>query len=339
MKNQVKQLLLKHKKKTISIDEMVSQFSNVQLSYRDFAKIILSLEEDGIIEMVKAKGRNNRNPSLANTYRIHRHLLKEEYHEEIMNYRFHFDPSIQLDSYFQLDASQWKKDLPLLEKIHQYIQTNGFPSYEVPAPERSVELVGDEKWIEEKQGKELLERIGLWEKMKVMPVSDPLMFAINYHELSKPLQKHLIVENKTTYQALLDALQDTSFSTLIYGSGNKIIKSIEQFDRQLPIPNVKNEFYYFGDIDRSGIFIWYRLNQKQPVKLALPFYLACIEKMPLTGKTNQRMDEEAMNHFLANFNKQSKQKLKEMLVNGNYYPQEVLRTKELQNIWRQATWN
>lgn len=331
--------LLKHKKKTIAIEELEKMFPSHTTSYEQFAKLVLSFEEEGVLVMVKSKGRNSRTPSIAYTYRLQKQRLKKELHEEIKHYRLHLHPSIKLDSYFGLDPSQWKKDFSYLQSIHHYIEAFGFPHYEVPAPERSVELVGDEKWITEGQGKELLDRVGIWEAMKVIPVSDPLMFAVNPTVLvtQQPF-KHLIVENKTTYQALVDALSETEFCTLIYGSGNKIIKSIEQFQRQLPISDAYHMFYYFGDIDRSGMFIWERLNEKQPVKPAIPFYQACLNKPSLEGKTNQRMDETAVEAFLSFFSKEERTRLRSVLERGHYYPQEVLKTRELQDIWRQAQW-
>jgi hypothetical protein len=340
MRDQVIEKLLKYMKKTITIEELETSFSGHTMSYEEFAELVLSFEEEGVLEMVKSKGRNSRKPSVAYTYRIQKQRLKQELHEEIKHHRLHLHPSIKLDSYFGLDPSQWKKDLSYLQSIHKYIETYGFPKNEVPAPERSVELVGDEKWITEGQGKELLERVALWEAMKVIPVSDPLMFAVNPTVLAtQQLYKHLIVENKTTYQALVDALSETQFCTLIYGSGNKIIRSIEQFERQLPIPNAIHMFYYFGDIDRSGMFIWERLNEKQHVKPALPFYHACLNKPSLVGKTNQRMDETAVEAFLSFFSKEERTRIQSVIERGHYYPQEVLKTRELQDIWRKAEWN
>ncbi|MFD2216845.1 Wadjet anti-phage system protein JetD domain-containing protein [Metabacillus endolithicus] len=338
MREIIKQGLLNYAKKTIRIEELET-FIPVNTTYEQFSQVILDFEREGVLEIVKSKGRNTRTPSLAYFYRIHKQQLKRDYHEKLKKYRLQLHPSIKLDSYFGSDPSQWEKDHHYLLKIHQYIEKFGFPKYEVPAPERSVELVGDEKWMTDKQGKELLERIGLWSRMKVIPVSDPLMFAVNPATLSNQSLKHLIVENKTTFQALVDTLTQTDFSTLIYGSGNKIIKSIEQFERQLPISNVVHIFYYFGDIDRSGIFIWERLNEKKPIQLALPFYRACLDKTSIKGKINQRSDQSAIEAFLKFFTEEESERIQSVLNNGHYYPQEILKTSELQAIWRHSKWN
>jgi hypothetical protein len=334
VKDVVKSKLAVYKKKTIELAELEVMLSG--LLYEQFAHLVLSLEGEGVIEMVKSKGRNTRSPSLAYTYRIYAHRIKQDLHEELIKYRLLLHHSIQLDSYFSKEPSVWHNDLPYILLIQKYIEEKGFPDYEVPAPERSVELVGDEKWITDKHGEELLKRVGLWVQLKIIPVAEPLMFAVNPGVFSGKSHHHLIVENKTTFQALVDALPKTVFTTLIYGSGTTIIKSIEQFERQLPITEARHSFYYFGDIDRSGIFIWHSLNKKVPVQLYLPFYRECLRREPLAGKTNQRYDQEAVKEFLIFFSKDETIQLQTMLESGRYFPQEVLKTSELQDIWRQS---
>lgn len=287
--------------------------------------------------MIVLKGRNNRSPSLAYKYRLNKHLLLSSHHEELKKYRLRFHPEIDLDGYHRLTPSDWERDLPFIKQIHTYLEQFDFPKTEVPAPERSVELFGDEKRITEHGGKDLLERIGLFERMKILPVSDPLMLAFNPNLMQASIQRHLIVENKTTYQALVDVLVETDFTTLIYGSGSKIIKSIEQFDRQVPI-EATHVFYYFGDIDWSGISIWYRLDAKRNVHPALPFYAACLKKKALNGKTAQRQDAVALEAFVTHLVSDDAIRVRRTLGDERYYPQELLKSHELRTIWRESVW-
>ena len=331
-------LFLKSRKnRTVLLSELEDQVSG-DVDYSRFAQEILNLEEKKVLARVKANGENHKNPSLAITYRINKSLLQVKLTENLKRARLYLHPMIDLETYFRLPEEHWEKDRPFLEKVDQYIRRNGFPEEQVPAPERSFELVEDEKWITEGGGQEILERIGVWNLLKMMPVSDPLMFALNPLCIQNEVHRHLIVENKTTYQGLLPALQDTSFTTLIYGSGKKIVKSIEQFDLQLPLQAKKHLFYYFGDLDYEGILIWYSLSKKIPVLLALPFYEACLRKPYAFGKLNQRPNEEALQAFVAYLNEVNQEKLKEMFQNGGYYPQEIIKTNELQHIWRKTSW-
>ena len=335
--DEIKRILATFQKKTIGLSELEGIMKPFFDTYEEFSKLVLLFEEAGILVMMKSKGRTTRKPALAFQYRIQKSLLVSNFHKELQQYRSILHPSINLDEYYQKDPSVWEKDLPFIKKLDQYLKRNAFPTEHVPAPERSYELVGDEKWIVEKGGKELLERIGLFDQLHIIPVSEPLMFAINPIRLNDKTQYHLIVENKTTYQGLLPALVETAFSTLIYGSGKAVIKSIEQFSMQYPI-TANHHFFYFGDIDKEGISIWYSLTKRKMAILALPFYQACLQKEAATGKEYQLERREAQDEFLTFFTTEEQNQISSISENGKYYPQETLKTKELQQIWRDSNW-
>jgi hypothetical protein len=339
MRDKLLNYLQTYKKATVTLFDLETVFHGEQLSYEAFASLILELEERGQLQMVKSKGRNGKPISLAYQYKIKKTSLRDTYRQQLHQYRLELHHLIKIDNYFALDPSVWDEDVVYLQKIDRYLRNNPLPQEPVPAPERSFELVGDEKWITEKQGKECLERIDLWEACKIIPVSDPLMLAINPTMFSKREHDHLIVENKTTYQALLTALPHSRCSTLIYGSGKKIIKSIELFDHQLPLKNALHTFHYFGDLDHEGISIWHSLRKKRETKLALPFYQECLKRTYVYGKQTQRRNEEALSAFLQFFSPLEQQNIVSMLDDGGYIPQEVLKTGELQEIWRSASWN
>ncbi|WP_342742017.1 MULTISPECIES: Wadjet anti-phage system protein JetD domain-containing protein [Sporolactobacillus] len=329
--------LTEFSKKTIELGELEKLLTPFFQTYETFADRILQFEKENVLIMVRSTGRTTRTPSLALKYRINKSALSGNYHKELQRYRAKLHTAINLDGYYRADPSLWEKHLPYLLKIDRYLKTHGFPTDLVPAPERSYELVEDEKWIDEKGGKELLEKIGLYARLTIIPVSDPLMFAINPLKLNEKEQYHLIVENKTTYQGLLPVLKETDCATLIYGCGKAVVKSIEQFPMQYPI-SAKHHFLYFGDLDREGLSIWYSLNQKQAARPALPFYQACLKKAPAVGKAYQRSRSVAEDQFLACFSEQQAERIRTMLHDGKYYPQEILKTRELQHIWRGTDW-
>lgn len=341
---QIIRLLQQQKKSTVTLEELEGCMQGEQLSYEEFASSVLDLEEQGKLEMVSSKGRNMKTPSLAYRYRIRKNIFTQSFHQQLQQYRLQLHPLINIDPYFSLDSSIWNENAPYIEKINLHLRNKALPQEAAPAPERSFELVGDEKWITEKNGKECLDRIGLWDKMKIIPVADPLMFAVNPNALhdngvSSPIYFHLIVENKTPYQALLTTLPSTVFTTLVYGCGKKIIKSLENFEYQLPIANGNHTFFYFGDLDSEGIMIWHLLNKTRQVQLALPFYRECLTRNYVHGKEYQRKSEDALNNFLSNFHPSEQHHLLQMLDDGGYIPQEILNTKELQEVWRTSTWS
>ena len=336
MEQSVRTFLLNLKKKTVTLHEL-EQFSS-SLTYAVFAELILFLESANILTRIKSHGTNGKQPALGLGYRIHLQSLQNDFHKELVAARVELHPLIRMEKYFSLPLEYWRTDYPYLRKIHSYLNRKSLPTTYAAAPERSFEVVSNEKWISELGGKAVLERIELWDKLLITPVADPLMFAINPSKVQAAKQMHLLVENKTTYQALLPVLQDTEFSTLIYGVGDKIIKSIENFHYQYPIPDSEHSFYYFGDIDYVGLTIWYKLSKKTDIQPALPFYKKALSKFSPNGKENQIRNDEAVHAFSCYFPKELQQQIEQSLMDGRYYPQEILQTDELQTIWRETNW-
>ncbi|MFY3790425.1 Wadjet anti-phage system protein JetD domain-containing protein [Ureibacillus sp. MALMAid1270] len=321
----------------ITLNDLEKMGPNYQ-TYEQFSTAILRLEEQGILQAVKSAGCNGKTPSLAYKYRIHYSKLKKDVHKDIEKFSLSIHPALKLDDYFRSLPQKWEADKPYIEKIDKYIKTYGLPTNEVPAPERSLALVGDEKWIQEKNGQKLLESIKIWDQLKIVPVHDPLSFAINPSLINNQIHYHLIVENKTTFDGLIGKITDTPFTTLIYGQGYKITKSIEHFKKQFPVPTASHLFYYFGDIDWEGIKIWHLLTQKIDAIPALYFYRAVLKKQAIPVRTNQVKNETANERFYSYFNDHEKRELQTILTNNYYYPQEVLSSSELKQIWSESDW-
>ncbi|MEJ8552626.1 Wadjet anti-phage system protein JetD domain-containing protein [Tepidibacter sp. Z1-5] len=325
------------KKTTISLNDFENLFSG-SISYEEFAKEVLEFEEKDIIREVKKHKRNNKPISLANTYRINKSFFKEKLINEIQEFQLYAHPKIQLKTYLSLDELQWENDLKYIIKVDNYLKENGFPFETVTPPERSFQISGDEKWIDEKGGKKILERIEVWDGLKISSVPDPLMISVNPSNFSKPEHIHLIVENKATYYAILEVLEETNLTSLIYGCGWKILSGIHMLEKQLSLQKHKHKLYYFGDLDFEGISIWNGLNEKRYVNLAVDFYKCLLKKDCSKGKENQQKNEEAICNFIKFFDKQEQEKIIFILENKGYYPQEALTKEEVQHIWRKGIW-
>lgn len=332
------EMLSTYKNTYITLD-VFEQSVPPNTTYEQFAQEINLLEEEGILVPVKSAGNNGRTPFLSYKYKIQRTKLRKKTHKQIEKMQIKCHPELSLDTYYGLPHSAWEEDFPYIEKINQYIIHQGWPTKEVPAPERSLALTGDEKWIQEHNGKRVLERLQIWDRLKIIPVHDPLSFAIHPQQLQNQQQLHLIVENKTTFDGLVGALTDTPFSTLIYGQGYKITKSIEHFTRQIPLPNVEHTIYYFGDLDWEGINIWHLLSNKIQVVPAVSFYQESLQKQAMPIKTKQKINYEALQAFLQFFPKKDQQQIEAILNNHLYLAQEVLSSSQLKQIWRESTWS
>lgn len=328
--------LMQYKRSYITLSDLEHLLGEHQ-TYETFARTVLELVEGQLLQPVKSAGQTPQIPRLHYKYKVLKHSVKKSLSEVIEPLQLTLDPSISLDKYYRLTPQQLEQDLPYIQKINHFILTYNFPTLPAPAPERSQQLVGDEKWIQFKGGRRVLERLGLWMKMQIVDVKEPLRFAVNPQQLHHSTQFHLIVENKTTYEGLLPALKKTRFSTLIYGAGFEIVGSLNLFDKQLPLPNVHHFFYYFGDLDFAGISIWYLVSKQQPVSLALPFYEAALQEEGKPILKKQWRDDEAVATFIESLPTLVQEKCRQLLEKNEYISQEVFVAEELQRIWQQMS--
>lgn len=339
MKRRIMSILEQAKKSTITLSELEG-VANTFDTYDDFATTVQTLLDEGFIEAVKSHGINWK--GLPNGFRIQKGKVKQPLIEEIQEMQFKVHPVIELRPYFTSSKKKWMEDKPWIVMIDQYLQKNGLPTTFTNSSERSYELMKDEKWIDEKGGKAILEKINLFDKLMIMKSPDPLMFAINPKKLllNQRVHKHLVVENKATYSGLIDSLSTTNFTTLVYGSGWKITSSLNQLSKQLGLINKEeqHEIYYFGDLDYEGISIYFHLYEKYNVKLAPSFYEAMLRKPFYKGKENQTRNEVAVHHFLHYFSKEDQAIIAAMFQENGYYPQEALTKEELHIIWRSSLW-
>lgn len=336
MKNVVIDYLKSYKKQNITLNELESLF-NGNVSYESFAQNIKELIIDGILEEKNSENKNNKGISLAYKFKINHYKLKKDFIDSIKKVSFTLCEDIDLQSYYGASEETWSKELPYIMKVNEYILSNDLPVEYATAQERSFNIVGDEKWIDEKGGKRILERIKIWDKLKIISTNDPLMMAVNPCQFAREEYYHLIVENKATFLALIDELKDTKFTSLIWGSGWKIVSNIVMLERQLGLKGI-HKLYYFGDLDYEGISIWNSLNQKVKTQLAMDFYTELLKKNYSLGKETQQKNDIALNKFVENFTLEEQDRILKILKQGAYLPQEGLDKYELQSIWRDGNW-
>lgn len=330
MQDLIERYLNTIKKKNILLLEMQQNLPG-HIQYKEFADAISELEAKEILIPVKAKGTNGKVPGLYNQYRTNKTKLNADYIEQIQNLQFTLAPKMKLDAYLKLPKEVWERDYLYIQKLDEYIKLSGLPTLQATLPERSYEILGNEKWLEQEGGVELLERLGILDTFKLTQQADPLMLAVNPKAFTKTTY-HLIVENKSTFYLFLKDLPNTFFTSLIYGCGWKIIAGIEGLYNQLGVCKEDSNIYYFGDLDYEGIAIYHGLGEQ--VKLAVPFYQALLKKAKSYGKESQRKNEEALGSFLKNFSDEEGSMIKTLLEEGAYIPQEALLQEEAHRLWR-----
>lgn len=339
----IKNKLLHHIKKTITIDELTSLAPNY-MTYDTFYEAVMALHEEGVLQEVKSAGNNGLSKCLYNKYRVNKALITEEKSRIINEKIFKTSPLISLEYYFGQAMGVYEAEAPFIERINAYLEKKGLPPPQL-APELSFELVGDEKWLEQKGGVKVLKHIGLWEQIQVLSEPDPVAFSIHDKLIHRKRHKHLIVENKTPYLHLMHMLEASDYNTVIYGQGWKIASGLGVFEQQYPFGQ-DHEFHYFGDVDREGIAILTHLIERYQVRPAYGFYNALINHAWVQGKGNQRVNDDSVYKFIQEMKQQptisGKERIETVakkLEEGCYLPQETLIKSHLEALMKRGTAN
>ena len=323
------------------LDKRLSEEYPVQYEY------ILGLINDNKIKPVKSSKSNGKKPALHTYYWI----IEEEkdYSELTEELRFHIDPAISID-YYLSHPDIYEAERDEVRKLSDYLRNSRDRlNIRISFNERSFEIWGREKFLsggatgqepgKESTGKKVLKHCGLDEAfLNCYATAEP--FAYYAHSRHTP-QNILILENKDPFfsmrRYLLDgntAILGERVGTLIYGAGKRVISSFQEFDISAEpyMKEPENQVLYFGDLDYEGIIIYEKLASvfqvdKYEIKPFVPAYIAMLdkgadmEKLPFT-KENQNRNIGEM--FFGFFDSNTVDRIKSILENGRYIPQEIL---------------
>jgi hypothetical protein len=155
----------------------------------------------------------------------------------------------------------------------------------------------------------------------------------------------LIVENKDTYFTLKRLLQEgvyafggTSFSMLIYGEGDKILKSFPYIYEIEELRNIDYTVHYFGDLDPKGMSICASLQDSFGASPFFFFYQALLQKHvkkkpPKRKKEQAKSKPDSYAAFLSSFPDDiAKPMVSIVEEQGAYLPQEGLNRKDLKRL-------
>lgn len=326
LKSQIISRLKNYPKKTIDFFSLQSM-SDGKFGKQELETVIKELVADQILILLSKK----QDITISSKFRLDKTRLYQEELNKIRALEWRLDNRIHLDHYYKY-PEEIEGDKEILLKINHAIQADTIFE-ELYLPELSLRLVGDEKWLEYKEGKQLLKKIGLWERFIIGDRYEPIAFALSpvlfAGQETKGIYRHLIVENKTTFKQMINILAQTEFTAVIYGQGYKIISSCQMLKAQLPLTG-EHQFEYFGDFDKKGIEIFDALTEKMAVTLHQGLYEALFKKAAVRGHENQSCAREKIERFCSQF--ANREELIRIIENGSYLPQEMLPEREIARV-------
>ena len=325
--------------KRISFETLIASYRN--LSYREQYEYVKKLLENGQVKPVKSSGTNGKSPALYREYWLVEEKrdytnLKEELLYEMVSI-------ISTDYYLKhLDVYEKERNDVLL--LNQYLKMNRKNLLQqVSQNERSFEIWQKEKFLTKEQGKKILKHCKIdLKQLNVYETTEPLSY---YSHTRRTPQNLLIIENKDTFYSMRKHLLDgndtilgVEIGTLIYGAGKGIFRSFSDFDLCVE-PYMKaedNQIYYFGDLDYEGIGIYEGFAKLFQARWRIqPFiegYEAMLEKaegISQLPNTKEQQNKNIQEFFFLHFSIEKVKRMKQILENGTYIPQEILNIVDL----------
>jgi hypothetical protein len=245
--------------------------------------------------------------------------------------------------YYIKFPQNYLNDKPIIEIIMNYLNKQKIGM--VTINERSYELFGDEKFFRgddknRSRGEIVLKRLGLdYSDIGCQETLEPF-FSFSRQDFNRTNSRKIcIVENKDTFWSMkrniLDNDSTISLDMIIYGEGKKIISSFK-FIAEYGIDYESDSFLYFGDMDPEGVNIYYELKDKYNSYKIVPFhegYEAILEIGFFRGflKTpkQQKVKIDNIRRFADEFDNRFSNKIKELLEEGFYIPQEALSAEKI----------
>lgn len=321
----------------ITLDEL-QKFYQIE-EYPQLVERVNQLIDKGFIEPIKSSKLNGKRPSLYLAYRV---LRDKSVYEPWRNELKYLVPELN-GLYYVSHLEQYEKDREYIQKLNQYfIKSKDKLGNEVSINERSFEIFGREKFLLKEGGIRILHNLGVEiADLNCYKTSQPLAY---YSHRKNTGQIMLIIENKDTFFSMRkhllegnDQIFDTSIGTLIYGGGKGIYGSLSDFDECVEpyMRAADNQILYFGDLDYEGILIYEQVEKEMKEKYFFAPFVKAYEKMLDKGKdlelslSKEKQNKNCGYTFFNYFEPDYITRMKCILEEGRYIPQEILQMSEL----------
>lgn len=333
--------MIKNIKKTYIFLDEIKELYKIK-EHKELVGLIRKLIKENKIKPIKTSDLTAMHEQIYTKYRIIKHETEDdkEYIEEI-NYKT--CDKLGID-YYRRNLKDYKKHRTAIMDLNDYFLRNSSNLQKrISINERSYEIFNDEKFITSREGKEVLKnlKIDIVKDLNVYNTPEPFIY-LSVNRVSP--QTILIIENKDTYVTVTKMLLEekevlkNKIDTVIYGEGRKIINSIRGIKDDITLEymlNKENKFLYWGDIDRTGLSIYYSLKnsiEDLNINLFENAYHHMIEKasnrkIRLSVKNQKDKYKDALENIE---NIELREKIRRILLEGKYIPQESLNMYDLE---------
>ncbi len=302
------------------------------VSYEELKKAVDEMIENNVIKPIKSKGMTSFFPKV---YCEYKKVVEKRDYTELKNEIIKLNPKLNISRYLNNPELYEELQNQILKLSNFLWSKKECLNNEMSVKERSFEIWGDEKFLESKEGKSVLNfnKIDM-EYLNFYYAPEPFFcLEIKKKKIDSSI---LIIENKDTWYSIGKALNlsenkklfDTEINFLIYGEGNKATRKNALTDFINVICDLPSQIYYVGDIDIAGVNMLYSCinNNEAGIKPFMPMYksMVSVANVNIMNKTDDNRGTEYNKEFLSLFNENEKVKVLEILDNNKRIPQEIL---------------
>lgn len=324
------------KKKTIGkseLQEMLHVSTDAELY-----NVVSDAVEAGMLSPVKASGTSgNRRYPLYLKYKI---TLNEDYSDALSEIAM-LHPILTQNGYLRSNPLIFLNNKETLAKLNQYLfRKHG--DIAISRKERSFEIFGIEKELDNSIVRTLLKNVGL--TAKILGYYDTPEFCFNdFIPTKKKSMVLLICENKDIwfnirrrmYEDNASEIFNTHIDGTVYGCGNQISEA-GALSGYTDFMGAKTVHYlYWGDIDRAGLNIYLSLKKNNPtisIRLFTEAYIRMLVlakdiTIPDSDDHRERMGDYT--ELYSCFSEDSRQALIRCIDGNKRVPQEIINYERL----------
>ncbi len=333
--------LKSYKKKTATKSELGRLFGiNNDI---DLYRTITEAHAAGLLSPVKASGTDgNRLYPIYLKYRI---TAEKDYSEALAAISL-LHPSLIKNGFLSSKPELYEKYRTQLQMLSKYL-FGGKSNISVSKKERSFDIFGEEKQLDDKSFCGFLDRLGLTND-ELCYYETPEYCFNDYIPERKAEMTLLILENKDIwfnmrrrmYEDGAHEIFGVHIDGVICGWGNKIseVGALSQYTHFLGTEQIR--YLYWGDIDRAGLNIYLSALKNNPeldFKLFVPAYVEMIrlsENRPIPDSGDGREIMDDYDKLYSLFSAEDKSRIMRLIADNKRLPQEIITYETLLNVMR-----
>ncbi len=246
-------------------------------------------------------------------------------------------PLLQNNGYLQKKPAEYRKYKSQLQALDLYLFKRSSQPVPISRKERSFEIFGEEKYLDDSAFWKLLQNLGLSNENLYFYDTPEYCFH-DYIPERKPQLTLLICENKDIwfnirrrmFENRATELLGVPIDGVVYGCGNKVSKEGALTAYTNFMGNSKISYLYWGDIDRAGLDIFLSLKAANPqlnIQLFIPAYEKMLElsrSVPIPDSDDHRNIPGNYSSIYGHFSESCQELLKRSIEENKRIPQEII---------------